>query len=273
MPDVNHPLAEKVRREMVRAIAGYSMIEAGDKVMVCVSGGKDSAILLTLLNEIRIRAPYEFTIVAVALDQKQPGYTAELFRSWVEQQGIDFVLLQEDTYSIVKAKISGGTYCSLCSRLRRGILYRFAKENGFTKMALGHHADDLIETLFLNIFYTGKLASMPPKLRSDSGENVVIRPLSLVAESDLRELSQLWNIPLIPCNLCGSQEGLKRAEMKKLLVQLEAEIPFIRKSVLTALSNVKPSQLMDKSIWDFSIFQTLAVHDIQEPMPTNDIFP
>lgn len=251
MVDFQHPLATKIRKQIVEAAATYNMIEEGDKVMVCCSGGKDSSILVALLTEIQRKAPYNFTLEAVTLDQKQPGFDAGPFRAWVEGLGVKLTILERDTYSIVKEKVTDGVYCSLCSRLRRGILYDYAAENGFTKMALGHHRDDMAETLLLNLFYTGKLSSMPPKLKSDDGRNILIRPLSLVAEKDLAELSKAWDFPIIPCNLCGSQENLKRKKMKRMIRDLEKEIPMIGNSIATALTNVKPSQLADQKLWNF----------------------
>ena len=249
--DFTHPLAVKIRKQIVEAIAQYNLIEADDRVMVCCSGGKDSSILLALLTEIQRRAPYDYHVEAVMLDQWQPGFDAKLFSSWVESLGAKLTILNRDTYSIVKEKVSSGVYCSMCSRLRRGILYDHAFENRFSKMALGHHRDDLSETLLMNLFYTGKLSAMPPKLKSDDGRNVLIRPLSFVAEKDLLELSQVWNFPIIPCNLCGSQEGMKRQRTKKLIRDLEKEIPQIGNSMLKAMGNVHQSQLLDQSLWDF----------------------
>ncbi|MCX7978862.1 MAG: tRNA 2-thiocytidine(32) synthetase TtcA [Bdellovibrionaceae bacterium] len=243
--------AIRVRKEIVRAISDYNLIESHDRLMVCVSGGKDSAVMLVLLKEIARRAERKFTLEAVLLDQKQPGFSAEAFRHWVESLGIPLTILERDTYSIVTDKIKDGTYCSLCSRLRRAILYDYASEKGFSKVVLGHHRDDFIETALLNLFYTGKISAMPPKLRSDDGRNILIRPMAYVAESDLAALAQDWRIPLIPCNLCGSQDGLKRKRMKKLVGELELEIPNIRASILTALGNIKPSQMMDRRLWDF----------------------
>ncbi len=250
--DFEHPLAIKVRKQMVEAMANYQMIADGDRLMVCCSGGKDSSILLALLSEVMRRAPYKFEVEAVMLDQGHPGFNPLEFANWVrEVLGLKLVILSKDTYSIVKEKVTSGVYCSLCSRLRRGILYDYAFENGFTKMALGHHRDDLSETLLMNLFYTGKLASMPPKLKSDDGRNILIRPLSYVAEKDLIALAQVWNFPIIPCNLCGSQEGMKRQRIKKLISDLENEIPFLGNSMLKAMSNVRHSQLMDAGLWDF----------------------
>lgn len=246
-----HPTAVRIRKQIVEAMAEYALLEAGDKVMVCCSGGKDSSILLALLGEIQKRAPYEYTFEAVMLDQGHPGFKPEQFRAWVEGLGIKLTIIQKDTYSIVKEKVTSGVYCSMCSRLRRGILYDFAFENGFTKMALGHHRDDLNETLMMNLFFTGKIAGMPPKLKSDDGRNILIRPLSYVAEKDLKELAQVWDFPIIPCNLCGSQEGMKRQRVKKLLNDLEKEIPQLGNSMLKAMSNVHKSQLMDHNLWNF----------------------
>lgn len=249
--DFTHPLAVKLRKQMVEAIAEYKMIEDGDKVMVCCSGGKDSSILLALLSEVQKRAPYKYQVEGVMLDQGHPGFDPKPFAAWVESLGVKLTILQKDTHTIVKEKITSGVFCSLCSRLRRGILYDHAYNNGFTKMALGHHRDDLSETLLMNMFFTGKLAAMPPKLKSDDGRNILIRPLSLIAEKDLRELSQAWAFPIIPCNLCGSQEGMKRQKIKKLLNDLEKEIPQIGNSMLKAMSNIHESQLMDHQLWDF----------------------
>lgn len=269
-PDFEHPLAVKIRKEIVRAVADYALIEDGDKLMVCVSGGKDSSILVALLTEIQRRAERKFELGAVILDQKQPGFQVQAYRQWIEAMGVPFTVLERDTYSIVTEKIKEGTYCSLCSRLRRAILYDHAVEAGYTKMVLGHHRDDLIETTLLNLFYTGKLASMPPKLLSDDGRNLVVRPLSYVPEAWLSELAQDWQIPLIPCNLCGSQEGMKRKRMKRLVRDMEKEIPHLGASVLGALSNVKPSQLMDRDLWDFDALKRDPSHPPVEHSPAAD---
>lgn len=264
----DQPLASKLRKQMVQAIANFNLIEAGDRVAVCVSGGKDSSILLALLTEIQRRAPYRFEVGAVILDQKQPGFQVDQFRAWVENVvGVPLHVVERDTYSVVKAKITSGTYCSLCSRLRRGILYDFAHERGFSKMALGHHRDDLNQTLLMNLFFTGKMASMPPKLLSDDARNVIIRPLVYVAESDLTELSRVWEIPIIPCNLCGSQDGLKRQRMKDLLRELQAEIPNVANSLLAAQSNVHESHLMDHRLWDFNDFESRLTEVADRPGP------
>ncbi len=252
MIDYRSSLAVKVRKQMVEAIAQYQLITEGDRVMVCVSGGKDSSVLLALLAESKRRAPFDFEIAAVLLDQKQPGFDGEAYKNWIETEvGIPLTVLERDTYSIVKEKTVDRVYCSLCSRLRRGILYDHAAKNGFNKMALGHHREDAAETLLLNLFYTGKLQAMPPKFQSDDGRNIVIRPLFAIAENDLRELSETWNIPTIPCNLCGSQEEMKRKEMKRLISSLEKTIPEIRYSMATAITNVRTSHLADDKVWDF----------------------
>jgi len=244
-------LAIKVRKQIVEALATYNLIEEGDKVMVCCSGGKDSSILLALLKEIQRRAPYSYELEAVMLDQKQPGFDAAEFSKWVDSLGVKLTIVERDTYSIVKEKVTSGVYCSMCSRLRRAVLYDFAYDNKFTKLALGHHRDDLNQTLLLNLFYTGKLSSMPPKLKSDDGRNILIRPLMLVAESDLQQLASDWKIPIMPCNLCGSQEGMKRQLMKKKLKELEHIIPGIQTSMLKAQTNVKKTQLADLKLQDF----------------------
>lgn len=250
--DFNHPIATKIRKQMVEAIAEYNLLEEGDKVMVCCSGGKDSSVLLAILSEIARRAPYTFSVEAVMLDQGHPGFDPKAFAAWVESLGIKLTVIQKDTYSIVKEKITNGVYCSMCSRLRRGILYTHAHTQGFTKMALGHHRDDSAETLMMNLFYTGKISAMPAKLKSDDGRNILIRPLSYVAESDIAELAKAWSLPIIPCNLCGSQEGMKRQRVKKLLRDLEKEIPQLANSMLKATSNIHVSQLLDQNLWNFT---------------------
>jgi tRNA 2-thiocytidine biosynthesis protein TtcA len=261
--DIHSNLATHIRKDMTRAIADYNLIEKNDKIMVCVSGGKDSSILLALLLEIRKRAERKFELEAVLLDQKQPGFQVDQYKKWVESLGVKFHLIEKDTYSIVKEKVPvGSTYCSLCSRLRRAILYDFAVDQGFTKMALGHHRDDLIVTTLLNMFYTGNISAMPPKLLSDDKRNIVIRPLCYVSENDLIELSKSWNIPTIPCNLCGSQDGLKRKRIKQIIQNLKTEIPNIEASLLTAISQVKPSQLLDKDLWNFDLLKRAESQDV-----------
>lgn len=249
--DRQHPLAVKIRKQITQALSEYKMIANNDKIMVCVSGGKDSSILTILLDEIRKRAELNFSIEAVILDQKQPGFEVLKFKKWLEDEGIKFNIIEKDTYSVVKEKVTDGVYCSLCSKMRRAILYDYAFENKFSKMALGHHRTDLIETTLLNMFYTGHIATMPAKLKSDDGRNIVIRPMIYVAEADLIELSHAWGFPVIPCNLCGSQEGMKRQKMKKLIQTLEQDIPSLSSSFITALQNIKPSHTLDKKLYDF----------------------
>ncbi|MES2803883.1 MAG: tRNA 2-thiocytidine(32) synthetase TtcA [Bdellovibrionota bacterium] len=247
----DHPLAVKIRKQITQALSDYKMIADGDKVMICVSGGKDSSILTILLEEIRKRAEIDFTVSAVLLDQKQPGFNVVEFKSWIESEGIAFHMIEKDTYSVVKEKVTNGVYCSLCSKMRRAILYDYAFAHKFEKMALGHHRTDLIETTMLNMFYTGNVSTMPAKLRSDDGRNIVIRPMMYVAETDLIQLASDWGFPVIPCNLCGSQEGMKRKKMKKLITELEKDIPNLSASFITALQNVKPSHLLDKNLYNF----------------------
>lgn len=249
--DRNHPLAVKIRKQITRALSEFNMLSEGDKLMVCVSGGKDSSILTILLDEIRTRAEINFTFEAVILDQKQPGFDVGQFQQWLATEGLPLKIIEKNTYAIVTDKIKDGVYCSLCSKLRRAILYDFAFENKFTKMALGHHRDDVIETTLLNLFYVGQLSTMPPKLRSDDDRNTIIRPLVFVSEKDLIALAQEWNFPVIPCTLCGSQEGLKRKRMKKLITDLETEIPNLGASFTHALQNAKPSHLMDHKLFNF----------------------
>lgn len=255
-PDFENPLAVKIRKQMVEALVEFNMIQDGDHIMVCCSGGKDSSILLALLSETQKRAPFDYTLEAVMLDQGHPGFAPQEFAKWVESLGVKLTVLQKDTYSIVKEKVTSGVYCSMCSRLRRGILYDHAFNNKFTKMALGHHRDDLSETLLMNMFFTGKIAAMPPKLKSDDGRNILLRPLCYVAEKDLKELAKAWNFPIIPCNLCGSQEGMQRQKIKKLIQDLEQEIPYLGNSMLKAMSNIRESQMMDSTLWDFKNLQS-----------------
>ncbi len=250
-PNFEDPLAIKIRKQIVQALSEFNMIEAGDRVMVCCSGGKDSSLLLALFSDIQRRAPFNFEFEAVMLDQRKPGFDASQFKAWVRELGVKLTIVERDTYSIVKEKVTEGVYCSLCSRLRRAILYDHAVNQGFTKLALGHHRDDANQTLLLNLFYSGKISSMPPKLKSDDGRNILIRPLSFVSESDLIQLGQDWSIPVIPCNLCGSQSGMKRQMIKAWLKDMEVKIPGIQTSMLTAQSNVRTSQLADSNLWEF----------------------
>jgi tRNA 2-thiocytidine biosynthesis protein TtcA len=245
-------LEKRLRRHVGQAIAQYNMIEDGDKIMVCVSGGKDSYALLAILMLLKESAPIHFDIVAVNLDQKQPGFPEHILPEYLEALGVEYKIAQEDTYSIVKDKIpEGKTTCSLCSRLRRAILYKVAAEIGATKIALGHHRDDMVETLMLNMFYGGKLKSMPAKLVSDNGEHVVIRPLAFCKEAELIQYAQLKAFPIIPCNLCGSQPNLQRQNIKKMLQDWNVNHPGRIESMFTAIRNVVPSHLCDSELFDF----------------------
>lgn len=245
-------LSKRLMREAGRAIADYNMIEAGDRVMVCLSGGKDSYAMLDILMTLRQRAPIDFEIVAVNLDQKQPGFPADILPEYLTKLDIPFHIETRDTYSIVKRLIpEGKTTCSLCSRLRRGILYRVASELGATKIALGHHRDDILATFFLNMFYGAKLKAMPPKLVSDDGRHTVIRPLAYITEADLIAYAQVKQFPIIPCNLCGSQEDLKRKEIGEMLAQWDKKDSGRAWNSFKALANIAPSHLMDTTLFDF----------------------
>lgn len=257
MASVNfNKLQKRIRRLTATAIEQYSMIADGDKIMVCLSGGKDSYVMLDMLMRLQKIAPVKFELLAVNLDQVQPGFDATILPGYLDKVGVNYQIITEDTYSIVTDKIEAGkTMCSLCSRLRRGILYRFAAENQCTKIALGHHKDDILETFFLNIFFGGTLKTMPPKLRSDDDKHTVIRPLSLVEEKDLIKYADAMAFPIIPCNLCGSQENLQRKMIKNMLSEWEKDYPNRKSTMFKALSNVIPSHLLDKGLFDFDVMQ------------------
>lgn len=245
-------LQKRLRREVGRAIADFNMIEEGDRIMVCLSGGKDSYTMLDILMSLQRDAPVNFELVAVNLDQKQPDFPTDILPAYLEKVGVPYKILEEDTYTVVKTHVpEGKTMCSLCSRLRRGLLYSYAEEIGATKVALGHHRDDILETLFLNMFYGGKLKAMPPKLRSDDGKHILIRPLAYCREDDIIEYSNIREFPIIPCNLCGSQENLQRQVIKEMLQAWEKKHPGRTETIFTALQNVVPSHLADGDLFDF----------------------
>lgn len=245
-------LQKRLRREVGQAIAEYNMIEDGDRIMVCLSGGKDSYTLLDILLNLKTYAPVNFDVIAVNLDQKQPGFPEHVLPDYLETLGVEYRIVEEDTYSIVKEKVpEGKTTCALCSRLRRGILYRTASELKTTKIALGHHRDDILETLFLNMFYGGKMKAMPPKLVSDDGQHTVIRPLAFCREKDIIRFSEFKAFPIIPCNLCGSQENLQRQAIKAMFTEWDKRFPGRMESMFRALRNVAPSHLADSSLFDF----------------------
>ena len=253
-------LEKRLCRQVDEAIVQFNMIEEGDKVMVCVSGGKDSYSMLDILLKMQMRAPIDFEIIAVNLDQKQPGFPEHVLPEYLTKIGVPFRIENQDTYSIVKSKIAPGkTMCSLCSRLRRGILYRVADEIGATKIALGHHRDDILQTLFLNMFFGGRLKSMPPKLMSDSGRHIVIRPLALVAERDLVRWAAHREFPIIPCTLCGSQDGLQRQQVGDMLREWEKKYPGRLDNMFNALQHTVPSHLLDAKLFDFKGMKATGV--------------
>jgi tRNA 2-thiocytidine biosynthesis protein TtcA len=250
-------LQKRLRRDVGRAIADYSMISDGDRIMVCLSGGKDSYAMLDILQGLQHNAPVEFELVAVNMDQKQPDFPEHVLPNYLDTRGIEYYIVEKDTYSIVKQKIpEGKTTCGLCSRLRRGTLYALAEEINCNKIALGHHRDDIVETLFLNLFYGGRMAAMPPKLRADDGRNIVIRPLAYCRERDIAKYARLQDFPIIPCNLCGSQENLQRQQIKEMLNTWEKQSPGRINNIFRALQNVAPSQLGDSRLFDF---ESLAI--------------
>ena len=255
-------LSKRLHRQVGQAIADFRMIEAGDKVMVCLSGGKDSYALLDVLLGLQARAPVDFSLVAVNLDQKQPGFPAHVLPEYLASRGVPFRIEEQDTYGIVKRLVpEGQTMCSLCSRLRRGILYRVAGELGATKIALGHHRDDMVVTLLMNMFFGGRMKGMPPKLVSDDGRNVVIRPLAYVAETDLERWARIRQFPIIPCTLCGSQENLQRVQVKKMLREWERQHPGRSDNMLRAMAHLVPSHLMDRNLYPFTTIQPTGVPD------------
>ena len=246
-------LRKRLRRNVGRAIEDFNMIEDGDNIMVCLSGGKDSYTLLDILIRLKQNAPVDFNLTAVNMDQKQPDFPEHILPEYLAGIGVDYHVIERDTYTVVKSVIpEGKTMCSLCSRLRRGTLYGFAEEHGFNKIALGHHRDDMIETLFLNMFHGGKLSAMPPKLLSDDKKNIVIRPLTYCREKDIAKYAVAMEFPIIPCNLCGSQENLQRKKIKKMLHQWEVEFPGRIDSIFASIQNTAPSQLADRNLFDFS---------------------
>jgi tRNA 2-thiocytidine biosynthesis protein TtcA len=253
MSATKRKLAALLRGLVGKAIEDYAMIAAGDRVMVCLSGGKDSYTLLDMLLSLQRSAPVQFSLIAVNLDQKQPGFPAHVLPEYLASLGVDFHIIEQDTYSVVKRLIpEGRTMCSLCSRMRRGALYRYAAENGVTKIALGHHRDDIVETLFLNLFFGGKLKAMAPKLASEDGRHIVIRPLAYVPEREIARYARGRQFPIIPCNLCGSQENLQRSAVKKMLAGWEREFPGRTESIFTAIRNVETAHLADPEHFDFA---------------------
>ena len=259
-------LRKRLRRNVGNAIADFAMIEPGDRVMVCLSGGKDSYAMLDILMHLRASAPVDFELIAVNLDQKQPGFPEDVLPEYLESLAIPYYILERDTYSIVRSVIpEGKTTCGLCSRLRRGTLYGFAEQIGATKIALGHHRDDIVETLFLNLFFAGKLKAMPPKLLSDDRRNVVIRPLAYCKEEDLQAYADAQAFPIIPCNLCGSQDNLQRQEIKQMLRQWERQYPGRIETIFKALSQVSPSQLCDQKMFNFKDLRIEIDRDVHLP--------
>lgn len=263
-------LQKRLRRQVGSAIADYNMIEDGDKIMVCLSGGKDSYGMLDILMSLQKTAPIRFELIAINMDQKQPGFPEHILPEYLSKVGVPYHIIERDTYSIVKDVIpEGKTTCGLCSRLRRGTLYSYANDIGATKIALGHHRDDIIETLFLNMFYGGKLKAMPPKLLADDKRNVLIRPLAYCKEQDLAEYAEYKAFPIIPCNLCGSQENLQRQVIKQMLTDWEKQHPGRTETIFSAIRNVAPSQLADTNLFDFTGLR-IDPEAASEPAPEDD---
>lgn len=268
LPEEDDKLIKKLQKQVATAVKEYQLIEPDDKVMVCLSGGKDSYTMLDMLLSLQKRMPFPFKIVAVNLDQKQPEFPEHILPNYLSELGVEYKIVERDTYSIVKEKVpEGKTMCSLCSRLRRGVLYTVAKELGATKIALGHHREDILETFFLNLFFGGKLEAMPAKFRADNGENIVIRPLAFCKELDIQRYSNLRAFPIIPCNLCGSQPNMQRKVVKNMLIQWEKEYPNRSEIIFTSLQNVHLSHLFDKSKYDFQAFeQILSEMEASKPL-------
>ncbi|MBC7389374.1 MAG: tRNA 2-thiocytidine(32) synthetase TtcA [Opitutaceae bacterium] len=261
--EVEQRLIKKLEKQVATSVKEYSLIEPNDKVMVCLSGGKDSYTMLDMLLTLKSRLPFHCDIIAVNLDQKQPDYPEHILPEYLKKLGVEYKIIERDTYSIVKEKIEPGkTMCSLCSRLRRGILYTVAKEIGATKIALGHHREDILETFFLNLFFGGKLEAMPPKFISDNKENVVIRPLSYCNEEDIQAYADLKKFPIIPCNLCGSQPNMQRKVIKKMMSDWEKDFPGRTETIFTSLHNIHPSHLFDNKLFDFHGLTELAVKNL-----------
>ena len=268
-------LHRRLAREMGKAIADYAMIQDGDRIMVCLSGGKDSYTLLTLLTELQRRAPVSFEIIAMNLDQKQPGFPEHVLPGYLSEQGVDYRIIEADTYSIVKEKVPANRVaCSLCSRLRRGVIYRTAAELGATKIALGHHRDDMVETLFLNLFHAAKLKGMPPKLLTNDRRHVVIRPLAYCAEADIARFARAMDYPIIPCTLCGTQPQAQRAQIKEMLQGWERQNPGRLEAIFHAMQDIRPSQLGDTTIFDFAALdaQRTVAHEGEDGEPSGSTF-
>ncbi len=263
-------LHKRLKRQAGQAIADFSMINDGDRIMVCMSGGKDSHVMLDLLLELQQRAPIRFELIAVNMDQKQPGFPEHVLPDYFRERDVDWHVIEQDTYSTVVSVVpEGKTYCGLCSRMRRGALYAWAADNGVTKIALGHHRDDILETFFLNLFHGGKLKAMPPKLRSDDGRNILIRPLAYCNEADIAKYARLRAFPIIPCNLCGAQENMQRQNIKAMLTEWERQHPGRTETMFSALQNVAPSQLADRNLFDFKHFT--GTNNTREPIPSTPL--